>query len=165
MSAMSMMMFLMQIIVASCMTVSSMMLATVSMLIGASIMFGIHLWMMSMTDFLDDSIETVMFVRCVLNDTSGAIRLLQLVSACELIYLIYYFCYHKKAHFARAFFVAVHNLRHLSTITFNEITITRFPLFLVVAGVMIVHTIVEFIFRIILSGRNKKRIQKKIKNI
>lgn len=36
-------------------------------------MFSVHLWMMCMTDFLYDGIETVVFVGCIFNNSSGTV--------------------------------------------------------------------------------------------
>lgn len=43
-------------------------------------MFGVHLWVVCMADFLYDGIETVMFVRCIFNYSGGAVWFLQTVS-------------------------------------------------------------------------------------
>lgn len=47
------------------------------------LVLGVHLRVMGMTDLLDDRIESVVLVRSVLHDASGAVWLLQRISTCN----------------------------------------------------------------------------------
>lgn len=158
---MTMAVLLVQCAVAGCVSVDvaamltavlAAMLTTVS--IAVILVLGVHLRMMGMSDLLDDRIESVVLVRGVLHDASGSVCLLKRITTCKCE------CRHVRV----SVFTGYNNItvlplppaervrQHLShTHTFHSVAISRLPRFLVIAGVMIVHTIVELVLGMIME--------------
>lgn len=79
------------------------------------------IWMVGMADFLDDSIEAMMFVGYIVDDSLRTVGLVQPV------------------------------------LTFNLITVPRFPSFFMIARMRIVHTVAIFVIDWILKQKHTRK--------
>lgn len=111
-------------------------IASVTIPITAIVLFAIDSWMMCMSNFLNNGIETIVIIGCVLNQTSCAVRFLKFVSTFEFELLI-----------DEAIWIWL--ISRISY-TFNNSAMTTFPLFFVVSGMCIFYSIFEFIIWLML---------------